>query len=53
MNISKANFRFVPFLNYTKKSGARMICLKDIIAQKTKKEMITSLIRPMEYVVHE
>lgn len=52
MNISKANFRFVPFLNYTKEWSEndlfeRYHCSKD------EKEMITSLIRPMEYVVHE
>lgn len=52
MNISKANFRFVPFLDYTKEWSdedlfERYKCTKD------EREMITSLIRPMEYVVHE
>lgn len=50
MNISKNNFRFVPFLDYSHKwiddeLFKRYGCTDDEI------EMINSLIRPMEYVV--
>ena len=49
MNISKQNFRFVPFLDYTKKWTdkelySRYECNEEEIS------MIESLIRPMEYV---
>ncbi len=51
MNISKQNFRFVPFLDYTRKWTdkdlyTRYGCSEEEIA------MIQSLIRPMEYVFH-
>ena len=51
MNISKQNFRFVPFLDYSKKWTdkelySRYECSEEEIA------MIESLIRPLEYISH-
>jgi site-specific DNA-methyltransferase (adenine-specific) len=52
MNISKSNFRFVPFLDYSREWTdqdlyKRYNCTNDEI------EMIESMIRPLEYVVHK
>lgn len=52
MNISKQNFRFVPFLDYSKEWTDKELfkrygCNEEEIA------MIESIIRPMEYVFHE
>ncbi|WP_313236121.1 Eco57I restriction-modification methylase domain-containing protein [Sporosarcina ureae] len=52
MNISKNNFRFVPYLDYTitwtdKELYERFNCTDEEI------NMIESMIRPMEYVVHK
>ena len=52
MNISKQNFRFVPFLDYSKgwtdkELFERYGCNEEEIS------MIESIIRPMEYVFHE
>lgn len=52
MNISKNNFRFVPYLDYTinwtdKELYKRYTCTDEEI------NMIESMIRPMEYVVHK
>ena len=52
MNISKQNFRFVPFLDYSKEWTDKELferygCNEEEIS------MIESIIRPMEYVFHE
>lgn len=52
MNISKENFRFVPYLDYTQKWTDEMLyeryhCTDEEI------QMIESMMRPLEYVVHE
>ena len=52
MNISKQNFRFVPFLDYSKEWTDKELferygCNEEEIL------MIESIIRPMEYVFHE
>jgi hypothetical protein len=52
MSISKDNFRFVPYLDYTQKWTDEMLyeryqCTADEI------QMIDSMMRPLEYVVHE
>lgn len=52
MNISKRNFRFVPFLDYTKEWSDDMLfekyeCDADEI------DMIKSVMRPLEYVLHK
>ena len=52
MNITKGNFRFVPFLDFRKawtdnELYERYQCSKD------ERKMIESMIRPLEYVVHE
>ena len=51
MNISKQNFRFVPYLDYTRiwtdeELYSRYNCSDEEI------QMIEKMIRPMEYVVH-
>ena len=51
MAISKDNFRFVPYLDYTEswndeKLYSRYECTQDEI------KMIESLMRPLEYVIH-
>lgn len=52
MAISKDNFRFVPYLDYSKswtdeELFARYHCTEEEIS------MINSMMRPLEYVVHE
>lgn len=52
MSISKENFRFVPYLDYTQKWTDEMLyeryhCTDEEI------QMIESMMRPLEYVVHE
>lgn len=52
MAISKNNFKFVPFLDYSKKWSDQELykrygCTEDEIS------MIESMMRPLEYVVHE
>lgn len=52
MNITKSNFRFVPYLDYSREWTdtdlyARYECTQDEIA------LIEGMIRPLEYVVHE
>lgn len=52
MNISKGNFRFVPFLDYheewtDEKLFARYECTDDEIG------MITAMMRPLEYILHK
>lgn len=52
MNISKENFRFVPYLDYTQKWTDEILyeryhCTDEEI------QMIESMMRPLEYVVHE
>ena len=51
MNITKGNFRFVPFLDYRrswtdKDLYARYQCTKDEI------QLIESMMRPLEYILH-
>ena len=50
MNITKGNFRFVPFLDYSKEWSdeelyERYECTKEEI------ELIDSMMRPLEYVI--
>ena len=52
MNISRSNFRFVPYLNYDEewtdqKLYKRYNCTSNEIS------MIDSMMRPLEYVYHE
>ena len=52
MNISKGNFRFVPFLDYSHE------WTDDELYEKYKcdaeeVDMITSVMRPLEYVLHK
>ena len=52
MNISKANFRFVPFLDYSTEWTDDMLFKRYNCTEK-EIEMITALIRPMEYMVQK
>ena len=52
MNISKQNFRFVPFLDYSKEWTDKEL-FKRYGCNEEEISMIESIIRPMEYVFHE
>lgn len=52
MNISKQNFRFVPFLDYSKEWTDKEL-FKRYGCNEEEILMIESIIRPMEYVFHE
>ena len=52
MNISKQNFRFVPFLDYSKEWTDEEL-FKRYGCNEEEISMIESIIRPMEYVFHE
>ena len=52
MNISKQNFRFVPFLDYSKEWTDNEL-FKRYGCSDEEISMIESIIRPMEYVFHE
>ena len=52
MNISKQNFRFVPFLDYSKEWTDKEL-FKRYSCNEEEISMIESIIRPMEYVFHE
>ena len=52
MNISKQNFRFVPFLDYSKEWTDKKL-FKRYGCNEEEISMIESIIRPMEYVFHE
>ena len=52
MNISKGNFRFVPFLDYsTEWTDEKLFDKYDCDAEEI--EMVTSVMRPLEYVLHK
>lgn len=52
MNISKQNFRFAPFLDYSKEWTDKEL-FKRYGCNEEEISMIESIIRPMEYVFHE
>lgn len=52
MNISKGNFRFVPFLDYSQE-WTDEILFKRYKCDEEEIEMITSVMRPLEYVLHK
>ena len=52
MNISKQNFRFVPFLDYSREWTDKEL-FKRYGCSEEEVSMIESIIRPMEYVFHE
>lgn len=51
MNITKGNFRFVPFLDYSKTWTDKLL-YKRYACTSEEVEMIEKMIRPLEYVVH-
>lgn len=52
MNISKGNFRFVPYLDYTKEwTDAQLYEKYDCSDEE--RDMIDSIMRPLEYVLHK
>lgn len=51
MAISKNNFRFVPYLDYTKEWDDNILYARYECTPK-EIEMIDSMIRPLEYVIH-
>lgn len=51
MNITKSNFRFVPFLDYTKQWTDSML-FDRYNCTDSEKDLITSIIRPLEYQIH-
>jgi len=51
MNISKGNFRFVPFLDYSRAWTDKQL-YEQFGCSKEEIDMIDSMIRPLEYVVH-
>lgn len=52
MNISKGNFRFVPFLDFTKTWTDEDLFGKFHVSP-AERQLITSMIRPMEYVMNQ
>ena len=52
MNISKGNFRFVPFLDYKQEWSDEML-FKKYECDAEEIEMIVSVMRPLEYVLHK
>ena len=52
MNITKGNFRFVPSLDFNK-SWTDAELYKRYHCSEAERKMIDSMIRPLEYVVHE
>lgn len=52
MNISKGNFRFVPFLDYTH-GWTDNILFEKYCCDKEEIEMINSVMRPLEYVLQK
>ena len=52
MNISKRNFRFVPFLDYSKE-WTDSILFEQFKCDTEEVEMITSVMRPLEYVLQK
>ena len=51
MNISKNNFRFVPYLNYDLEWTDEML-FERYNCSNDEKDLINSIIRPMEYVIN-
>jgi site-specific DNA-methyltransferase (adenine-specific) len=52
MNITKGNFRFVPFLDF-RKVWTDNDLYERYQCSKTERKMIESTIRPLEYVIHD
>lgn len=52
MNISKGNFRFVPFLDYTKEWSDEKL-FEQYKCDSEEIDMINSVMRPLEYVLHK
>ena len=52
MNITKGNFRFVPFLDFNK-TWTDSELYERYHCSAAERKMIDSMIRPLEYIVHE
>ena len=52
MNISKGNFRFVPYLDYKKEWTDAQLYDKYGCSDE-ERDMIDSIMRPLEYVLHK
>lgn len=52
MNISKGNFRFVPFLDYTQE-WTDDILFQKYGCDKEEIEMVNGMMRPLEYILHK
>ncbi|WP_300967700.1 hypothetical protein, partial [uncultured Dubosiella sp.] len=52
MNISKSNFRFVPYLDYSKEwTDNELFDLLECTPEERK--LVTEIIRPMEYAINK
>lgn len=52
MNISKSNFRFVPFLDYSQEWSDEQL-FQRFNCSNEEKEMIQNTMRPLEYILHK
>lgn len=52
MNITRGNFRFVPYLDYTKKWSDQLL-YKRYHCNDAEINMIESMMRPLEYILHK
>jgi hypothetical protein len=52
MNISKGNFKFVPYLDYSREWTDEQLFDKYGCSEE-EREMIQSIMRPLEYILHK